>query len=192
MNARHLRRPIALVCLPALFALTACQSGETPPGASVPVSAPGTAMAEVDTIAVEDAVAALEGLEGAFDCAAPNPRADDYAYVCEGSSNALTSTIQLFAREVDGPVFGASLVVQATDDGESEQVVEETERLALDLVGAAVPEPWREPAARLISEHLPDGGRTLDVPGAGITASVQPLARLQWYVELYELDGQEG
>jgi hypothetical protein len=37
--------------------------------------------------------------------------------------------------------------------------------------------------------HFPDGGRTMDVPSAGITAAVQPLAVDQWYMEVYELDG---
>lgn len=144
-----------------------------------------------DPIPIGDAVAAVQGMRGDFTCADPVPRADDFAWVCEGSRDDLEATIHLFAIEVEGSAFGATLYVQAPD-AEPEAAASMTLELARELVGAAVPEEWRRPASDWLADHFPDGGRTLDVPGAGITASVQPLAALQWYVELYELDGVES
>lgn len=188
----QLLRPSAALGLAIAVALAGCEARPSSP--SPHPSAVGSGGVEVETIPAQDAVAGVQALQGGFDCGEPVPRTDDFGWVCEGSRQELEATIHLYAREVEGAIFGATLVVQADVDGapDERQVAEEAEALALVLVGVAVPEAWREPAARWIGEHMPEGGRTLDVPDAGITASVQPLAQLQWYVEVYELDGLES
>ena len=178
--SRNPRIQRLLPLLAAAVLLAACQVDASPSGPS----------ASVETIAVGDAISAVEAI-GDISCGEPRPRADDFSWICEGSRDRVVATIHLFATRVDGPVFGATLYTSAPTGEDADAAGTATASLALELANATVPQPWREATRSWLSAHLPDGGRTLNVPDAGITASVQPLADLQWYVELYELDGLE-
>ncbi|HEX6128093.1 MAG TPA: hypothetical protein VF071_03630 [Candidatus Limnocylindria bacterium] len=177
------RWTVVLLAVLAALALAACEPD---------AESSGNARGDVQTISSASAVAAIEQMDGSFNCAEPIRRADDFAWICEGSRQPMTATVHVYALEPDGPVFGVTIYTQAPAAPEREQAVDATADLARDVIQVAVPQQWREAAATWISEHLPDGGRTLDVPDAGITASVQPLAGLQWYMELYELDGLQS
>jgi hypothetical protein len=178
---QHTMRRLLPALVVATLALVACDA--KPSDSPLPSAA-------VETIAVDDAIAAVEAIDD-FTCGDAIPRADDYMWLCEGSRERVAATIHLFAVQVDAPVFGATLYTSAPGGEDADGAATATASLALELADATVPQPWREATRTWLSEHMPDGGRTLNVPDAGITASVQPLANLQWYVELYELDGLE-
>lgn len=178
-STNGLTRSLLPAAILAAIALSACQANSS-----------ATPSATVQTIPVQDAINAVEAIDD-FSCGDPLPRADDYAWICEGSRDRVAATVHLFATTTDAPVFGATLYTSAPAGENRDAAATATASLALELANATVPQPWREATRSWFSAHFPDGGRTLNVPGAGITASVQPLADLQWYVELYELDGLE-
>ncbi len=179
-SSNPLNRRLLPLVVAAGIALAGCQTDASPSGPA----------ASVETIAVSDAIAAVESIDD-FSCGEPQPRAEDFSWICEGSRDRVAATVHLFATQVDAPVFGATLYTSAPAGENADAAATATASLALELANATVPQAWREATRSWLSGHMPDGGRTLDVPDAGITASVQPLANLQWYVELYELDGLE-
>lgn len=178
-STNRLTRSLLPAAIAAALALSACQA-----------SSSASPSASIETIPIASALDAVQQIDD-FSCGEPLPRADDYAWICEGSRDRVVATVHLFATGTDAPVFGATLYTSAPAGENQDAAATATASLALEFANATVPQPWREATRAWLSAHLPDGGRTLDVPGAGITAAVQPLADLQWYVELYELDGLE-
>jgi len=166
--------------------LSGCSAGPSP-GASAPTS-PGAPTHPLKAADVADAVA---GMSAEISCAAPRPRAEDYSWVCSGMDGPAQVTIHLFAASVQGDLFGVTLYAQEGPDEPKQRVADDVRKLTTGVVGIAVPADWRTQVTTWIDGHWPDGGRTRNVPGAGVTAAVQPLADNQWYMEVYELDGLE-
>lgn len=176
---------LALLCPPLIVSMVLAACVEDPRPSAVAALPSG-----MEAIPAADAVERVERLEG-VSCGDPRPRQDDAAWTCEGTQGDAIFTIQLFAVDSEADLFGAALYVQHPEGG-AEETAEASRALAMDLVRATVPDGLREQTQRWVSDHFPDGGRTLDVPDAGITASVQRFSEHQWYVELFELDGRPG
>jgi hypothetical protein len=176
-------RPFTQLALAVVVFLAA---GCSPESSASPMGSSGPS---VPAVPLDAALEAIRQMPGDFSCADPIPRQDDFAWICEGSREPVTATIHLYATQVGAPVFGVTLYTSAPSSVGQGAAADATQQLALDLVNVAVPEPWRDATRSWVTGHMQGGGRTLDVPNAGITAAVQPLTGLQWYLEFYELDG---
>lgn len=181
-------RPIGSLAVAfLLLALSACDPETTPGEGGTPTAAPSL---DVTLIPAEEAVAAVEGLPGGFRCDEPRPRAADFWWLCTGSQGTLEAEIRVYARQVDDPVMGVTMYAAVPQEEDPEQAAHATLELAQAVVDVAVPEGWRPSVSEWLASAMPDGGRTLDVPGSGVSAGVQPLTMNEWYVELFELDGR--
>jgi hypothetical protein len=182
-------RAIGIACV-LMLGLAACDPESTPGEGAAPTPTPAL---DATLIRAQEAVAAIEELEGGFTCDEPRPRGgDDFWWLCSGSRGTLDAEIRVYARQVEDPLHAVTMYTSVPQEEDQEQAADATSELILAVVGVTVPEEWRGSVSEWVEGVMPDGGRTLDVPDSGVTAGIQPLTTNEWYVEFYELDGTPG